>query len=260
MGSVIIFAYVVATASFGVAWIVYILRRNPAVVDLWWPLAILSVGVMFVYTGASTGNYRMIFLVLLLLWGGRLASYLLIARIIPNHRDSRYEAMAARAKRNVHVRFLFIYLFQAVLATLVSMALVGLFFAGGVIDLMFIGGVICYGIGMVGEIISDRQLNAFKRSASSQGITGAVCRVGLWKYSRHPNLFFEWIVWIGFAMLSTNAAYGLWAWVSPIVLLIVMLRLSIPLAEQESIKSRGDAFRDYQRSVSAFIPIPRKLF
>jgi steroid 5-alpha reductase family enzyme len=88
---------------------------------------------------------------------------------------------------------------------------------------------------------------------------GKTCQEGLWRYSRHPNYFFEWLHW--FAYVSWAAGSGLeWlAWMGPVIMLWFLVKVTgIPASEAQSLKSRGEEYREYQRRTSAFIPWFRK--
>ena len=107
-------------------------------------------------------------------------------------------------------------------------------------------------IGLAGESLADAQLRRFKARPESKGKT---CREGLWNYSRHPNYFFEWLIWIGYGILALGAPWGWLGMISPLAILYILTRLTgIPLTEEQAIRSRGDDYRDYQRTTSAFIP------
>ncbi len=109
-------------------------------------------------------------------------------------------------------------------------------------------------LGLAGETIADTQL-AVQASAA-----GAVCEVGLWAWPRHPNYFFEWCVWLGYAVYGLAfAPWGLIALVPQAILLCSILFVTgIPPTEMQSIRSRGDAYRAYQKRVSRFVPWPPK--
>ena len=84
---------------------------------------------------------------------------------------------------------------------------------------------------------------------------GKTCRSGLWRYSRHPNYFFEWLVWCGFAVAALSAPFGALGLVSPVVMLALILFVTgIPPTEARSLRSRGDEYRAYQATTSAFFP------
>jgi steroid 5-alpha reductase family enzyme len=105
---------------------------------------------------------------------------------------------------------------------------------------------------LLGEAIADRQMQRFKADSASRG---QVCRVGLWRYSRHPNYFFESLVWWGFFIAALGSPYGWITLICPLLMLYFLFQVTgIPLTEEYAVKSKGDAYREYQRTTSAFIP------
>jgi steroid 5-alpha reductase family enzyme len=88
---------------------------------------------------------------------------------------------------------------------------------------------------------------------------GQVCDVGLWSWSRHPNYFFEWCVWLGYAV--AGFAYwpvGLIALAPQAIILASIFDVTgIPPTEKQALRSKGEAYAEYQRRVSRFIPLPR---
>jgi steroid 5-alpha reductase family enzyme len=113
-------------------------------------------------------------------------------------------------------------------------------------------GVGVWAISIVGEGIADAQLKMFKNNPANKG---KVCSQGLWNYSRHPNYFFESMIWVGYFLFALNADYGWLAILSPITILFLVLKLTgIPMTEEQSLRSKGDLFREYQRTTSVFVP------
>jgi steroid 5-alpha reductase family enzyme len=105
-----------------------------------------------------------------------------------------------------------------------------------------------------GETLADHQLARFRANPANRG---QVCREGLWAWSRHPNYFFEWLHWFTYLLLALGSAHWWLALSGPVLMLLFLYRLSgIPWTEAQSLRSRGDAYRRYQREVSAFIPLP----
>ena len=89
------------------------------------------------------------------------------------------------------------------------------------------------------------------------GNRGKVCQEGLWRWSRHPNYFFEWIVWVGYTVFACGSDWGWTGWLSPALMLHFLLNVTgIPMTEALSVKSKGDAYRLYQQTTSAFFPRP----
>jgi steroid 5-alpha reductase family enzyme len=87
-----------------------------------------------------------------------------------------------------------------------------------------------------------------------------VCTRGLWRYSRHPNYFFEWLIWVSYAVFALSAPWGWIGLIAPASILYLLLRVTgIPLTEQQSIRSKGAAYLRYQQTTSAFVPwFPRQ--
>jgi steroid 5-alpha reductase family enzyme len=115
-------------------------------------------------------------------------------------------------------------------------------------------------VAVVGEGIADRQLRRFR---SDPGNQGRICDTGLWRWSRHPNYFFEWLVWIGFLLFALNFSgrYG-WGWaalIGPVMMYWLLVYVSgvVPV-EQSMRQSRGAQFDAYAARVSRFFPWPPK--
>jgi len=111
---------------------------------------------------------------------------------------------------------------------------------------------------IAGEAIADRQLREFRRTAPARD---AICDAGLWRWSRHPNYFFEWLGWLGYAVIAVDftGAYP-WGWLAlagPACMYWLLVYVSgIPPLEEHMRRTRGDAFRAYQARTSAFFPLP----
>jgi steroid 5-alpha reductase family enzyme len=113
---------------------------------------------------------------------------------------------------------------------------------------------------IIGEAVADRQLRAFKHAPGNRN---AVCDVGLWQWSRHPNYFFEWLLWLAYPIIAIDFAghnpYGWLALAAPACMYWVLVHLSgIPPLEEHMLRSRGDVFRAYQKRTRAFFPLPLK--
>lgn len=117
--------------------------------------------------------------------------------------------------------------------------------------------VVVWLIGIIGEAISDAQLARFRSVPSNRGM---VCQTGLWSWSRHPNYFFEWLIWVAYWLYACASPSGWMSLFSPALILYFLTKVTgIPMTEALSIESKGQAYRDYQRSTSPFIPWPPKV-
>lgn len=115
---------------------------------------------------------------------------------------------------------------------------------------------IVWSFSLLGETIADRQLKNFKSKPENKY---KVCETGLWAYSRHPNYFFEWMVWVSYFLFACSSAYGWLTVYAPMLMLFLLLKVTgIPALEEMSLKTKGDAYRNYQNKTSVFVPWFRK--
>lgn len=111
-------------------------------------------------------------------------------------------------------------------------------------------------LGILGEAVADTELKQFRERPGSQG---QVCDIGLWRWSRHPNYFFEWLGWLAYPVIAISPDY-VWGWVtllSPAFMYWILVYVTgIPPLETQMLKSRGERYRDYQSRTSMFFPLP----
>ncbi|MBB3290426.1 steroid 5-alpha reductase family enzyme [Rhizobium sp. BK347] len=110
---------------------------------------------------------------------------------------------------------------------------------------------------LAGETISDAQLARFRRRPEARS---EVCESGLWRYSRHPNYFFEWLFWCCLPLFAvTSSATSFLSLLAPALMYWLLVHVSgIPPLEEHMLRSRGDKFRALRKRVNAFFPGPRK--
>lgn len=233
-----------------ITWVFYLFTRNPGIIDMVWSIAISTVGLIALFT-TPMSIVQWFFSLLLLIWGIRLASYLFFTRVLPGHIDKRYETLSQDWRGTKALGFALNYQFQGLLAWLIACP----FWWLRSIDNWHwnvILAIILVVVGIMGETLADYQLHRFKQHKKG------ICQEGLWRYSRHPNYFFEWLIWLGFAFGAVSADWGVVAYLSPLLLLYLMLFITGPMTENQSLKSHGDDFAAYQKKTSMFFPRPRK--
>jgi steroid 5-alpha reductase family enzyme len=113
---------------------------------------------------------------------------------------------------------------------------------------------------IAGAALADHQLRRFRASPANRG---KVCDAGLWRWSRHPNYFFEWLGWIAYPLIAIDITGGYpLGWVAiagPICMYWLLRHVSgVPPLEEHMLRSRGDAYRRYQARTSAFFPLPQR--
>ena len=183
----------------------------------------------------------------------------LVRRIASEPEDGRYQALRREwAGKNVNLRFLFFFELQAVLDVVLSlpMLLVAMNPAPQLSWLEYAGAALWL-VAVIGESLADAQLAAFKRDARNRG---RVCQAGLWRYSRHPNYFFEWFVWVAWLVYALASPWGWTSVICPALMLFFLFRVTgIPATEAQALRSRGEEYRRYQETTSAFVPWGRKV-
>ena len=250
-------AWVVCAAIQLALWFVQERTRNAGIVDVGWAASFTAVAALF---GVTADTSRASFLpigLVVVLWSTRLASYLVTRGAATGAEEGRYVTLRQRWALRATKRFFVFFQAQAALAALLSIAFVVPFVTepwdNGA--LRVVGVVIALGA-VVGETLADAQLARWKREPANRG---KVCDVGLWSYSRHPNYFFEWCVWLGFAIYGLAFAGGWIAFVGQGIILASIFGVTgIPPTERQAIQSKGEAYRQYQRRVSKFVPMPPK--
>ena len=242
-----------------VAWLGGLKLNFISLVDAVWALGI-GLGGAIISTVYGQNTMRSLFAgALALFWGLRLGGYLSLRlwRHFPSE-DTRYQVLRKSWKDGFFWKTFLFFQFQAVTQVLFILPFMLLAFDAKTFpqSLEIVGASVAI-LGIFGEAISDSQMKRFKSDPLNRG---KVCDVGLWRYSRHPNYFFEWIIWCGFALCALQAPLGWLALLCPIAMLFLLLFVTgVRPSEEQSLKSRGDLYREYQRKTSKFIPwFPRE--
>jgi steroid 5-alpha reductase family enzyme len=249
----------VAWGAFGVSllmvltWVFHLRTRNAGWVDVAWAYGLGGLAVIFAWLGPGDPQRRLLVGLLGGLWSLRLGTHLFIRVWQDPHEDGRYSDLRAEWGGNLALKFFGFFQFQALLDLLLAwpFLLASLDPTPGIHPVAWVG-VALWVVSLVGEFLADAQLRRFKQSPLNRG---RVCRDGLWNFSRHPNYFFEWLIWVAFALLATPSPWGWTAWACPLLMLYFLVRVTgIPATEAQSLRTKGEAYRRYQREVSAFVP------
>jgi steroid 5-alpha reductase family enzyme len=238
-------------------WLIQLRTGNAAIVDAGWAGGLALLGVLYGWLGGGYFVRAAMVGGMSAIWGLRLAIHLLTSRIIGHPEEGRYQELRRQWKTNIPFKFLLFYEFQALLCVVLAIPyLLAARNPEPSISLLEWLGLGLWVLAMAGEALADAQLEGFKSNPANKGHT---CQVGLWAYSRHPNYFFEWLIWMGFAFLALSSPYGYLGFVSPALILYFLLRVTgIPATEAQALRSRGEEYRRYQQSTSAFVPWFRK--
>jgi steroid 5-alpha reductase family enzyme len=225
-------------------------RNNAGIVDVLWASGLGAGAIVLAWLGTGNALPRTAMATLGGLWSLRLALHLW-KRVRGEPEDGRYRSLRAHWQGKQWKFFLF-FQFQALLIVLFALPFLAVASNGQVrIGWIFAAGAIWL-LSVIGEAIADRQLARFRAIAGNRGRT---CRDGLWRYSRHPNYFFEWLHWFTYVCLAMGSPSAWLAWSGPIVMYVFLRWISgIPYTETQALRSRGDDYRAYQRTTPMLFP------
>jgi steroid 5-alpha reductase family enzyme len=234
-------------------WVVHFVIRNAAIVDVGWTFGIPLAAAIYAWRAEDAGPRLGLLLAMTLIWGSRLGLYLLLTRVIGQPEDGRYREIRKRWATNLPVKFLAFFQLQAAIAVFLSLpALIVALSPAQQISVLEIAGLATWAAGLAGEATADRQLYRFR---ADRARAGRVCAAGLWRYSRHPNYFFEWLVWVGYALYALCSPFGWVALACPLLMLYFLFRVTgIPATEAQALRTRGEDYRRYQQTTSRFVP------
>lgn len=246
-------AYLVMTVVMTLLWAVQRKIRNAALGDVGWCVGL--VGTVMWYASQADSSSDRIFLTVMLatLYAGRLGLHILLNRVIGKQEDARYRRLREEWGDAESAKMLAYFLLQALAVAAFSLPFLVLLWnprpPSALVELI---GLLIWGVAVAGEARADRQLAHFRADPRNQG---QVYREGLWKYSRHPNYFFEWLHWCSYVVMTLGAPGWIFTWVGPIGMGWALLKITgIPRTEAQALSSRGEEYKAYQATTNAFFP------
>jgi steroid 5-alpha reductase family enzyme len=249
------------------AWVVQQRSGNSGWVDTIWTFAVGLVGAgsaLWPAGGAAPNARQWLVAALVAVWSLRLGSHIAI-RTAEITDDPRYAAFAKEWGVN-SARRMFVFLQNQALG---SIPLVFAIFVAArfPVDALRwqdgLGALILF-TGIAGEALADAQLKRFRADPANKG---RVCDTGLWRWSRHPNYFFEWFCWLAYPVIALSLDYpfaypfaypwGLATLLAPVFMYWILVYVTgIPPLEEQMLRSRGERYRAYQLRTSKFFPLP----
>ncbi len=228
-------------------------HRNAALADMGFCVGFGLVAMSFGLMTTGDVSHRLVVVTMATGYAVRLAVSIGANRILGVAEDQRYQSLRKKWGSQAELYFFTYFVGQAVAIAVLSIPLLVLMSnpdpAWTVWEVL---GVVIWTLGVGGEAVADYQLNRFRQDPGKRGKT---CRQGLWRYSRHPNYFFEGVHWCAYVVMSTGLPEWWLTLLGPVVMIGALLKVSgIPLAEAQAVASRGEAYREYQRTTNAFIP------
>jgi len=239
----------------GVAsWVLSVIKRDVSFVDSLWSLFFLVAAAVFALAAEPLSIKGKLVLVLVAIWALRLSIYI-TARNWGEPEDYRYQSIRANNEPGFTFKSLYIVFgLQGVLAWLVALPLLPAITSGSAVNWIDGVAVALWLVGFVFEAGGDYQLSRFKARADSKG---QVLDTGLWRYTRHPNYFGDFCIWWSFYLFAV-ASGGWWSILSPLLMSLLLLKVSGVAMLENTISERRPAYAKYIHRTNAFFPGPRR--
>lgn len=235
-----------------ILWLLSLRLKDASIVDIFWGPGVAGVVDIAAILGHAAGPRASAALFLVNIWAVRLA-----AHIFARHRgeDHRYAAMRHQfGARWWWWSLVQVFLLQAILIWFIPAPLVASMLAGNrELGLLDYAGVGLAAFGLLFEALADFHLARFRANPANRG---KVLDRGLWAWSRHPNYFGEAVMWWGYFLIGFSAAGAWWLVLSPVVVTFLLLQVSGVTLMEDRIDERRPGYAQYQRTVSAFVPLP----
>ncbi|MFQ5991414.1 MAG: DUF1295 domain-containing protein [Nitrospiraceae bacterium] len=236
-----------------VLWFAQRSRPNASLADVGWCFGFAFV--IFGYALAAPGEIerRLVVSSLAGIHAIRLGTHILFDRVLGKTEDARYQTLRREWGSRAPLYSFFYFQSQAVAIAVFSIPLLVLMYnPHKTVSLWELAGVVVWLGAVIGETMADRQLARFRANPNNGGKT---CRLGLWRYSRHPNYFFEGLYWSAYVLMGVGVPYGWLTLIGPLLMVWALLRVTgVPRAEAQALASRGADYREYQRTTSVFLP------
>ena len=237
----------------GVAsWLLSVVKKDVSFVDSLWSLFFLIAAIVFAVAALPLSARATLVLALVAIWSLRLSIYI-TARNWGQPEDYRYQSIRANNEPGFAFKSLYIVFgLQGLLAWLVAMPLLPAISSSAPLGALDVVAAVLWVVGFVFEAGGDYQLSRFKRQADSKG---KVLNTGLWRYTRHPNYFGDFCIWWSFYLFAVSAG-GWWSIASPILMSVLLLKVSGVAMLENTITERRPEYADYIRRTNAFFPGP----
>jgi len=252
----VIYAFTALTLAMTAGWLAWRKTRNSGWIDTTWTVGLGTTAILGALYGGGFSERALLVSLLVGLWAGRLGLHIAL-RTTTMTDDPRYARLIAAWGGDAAREMYWFAQQQAWVSVPLVLSILSAAWnpADGFRLQDFLGaGLLVAGIG--GEALADHQLKSFRANPENKG---RVCDQGLWRYSRHPNYFFEWVCWLAYPVIAVDPQFGYqWGWLAisaPIIMYILLVHVSgIPLLEQHMLQRSGDEFRKYQSRTNAFFP------
>jgi steroid 5-alpha reductase family enzyme len=238
------------------AWLAQWRTHNAGWVDVVWTFALGAAGVTYaLLPGAGASPRQWLVAALVLAWSLRLGVHL-AERTWRGPEDRRYAQFRQDWGAGYEARMFGLLQVQAVAAAVLALSMLLAAHNPAPLGVKDLAAPVILVVAVCGAGLADVQLERFRRDPANRGL---VCSHGLWRWSRHPNYFFEWLGWFAYPALAIDV-HGLYplGWLAlsgPAFMYALLVHVSgIPPLERQMLRTRGAAYAEYRARTGAFFP------
>jgi steroid 5-alpha reductase family enzyme len=238
-----------------VSWLFSVIRKDVSFVDSLWSLFILVAAAIFAFEAQPLSGRGVLVLALVTIWALRLSIYI-TARNWGEPEDYRYQSIRTNNEPGFTFKSIYIiFSLQGVLAWVIALPLYPAISSNAALNMIDMFAAILWLVGFIFEAGGDYQLSRFKARDDNNG---RVMDSGLWRYTRHPNYFGDFCIWWSFYLFAL-ASGGWWSIVSPLLVSLLLIRVSGVAMLEKTISVRRPEYVEYIRRTNAFFPGPRRI-
>ncbi|MEQ8788839.1 MAG: DUF1295 domain-containing protein [Pirellulaceae bacterium] len=236
-----------------IVWLISLPLRDVSIVDIFWGLGFVVIAWVALLLSDARTTHAWLTAALTTAWGVRLSGYL-AWRNLGHGEDRRYRELREKIGPTFPwISLLVVFWLQAVLMGIIALPVqAGIASSSQPLPALQVAGAALWLIGWLFESIGDWQLARFKADPANEG---QVCDRGLWRYTRHPNYFGDFVVWWGFYLLAVSVG-AWWTIPGPLLISFLLLRVSGVTLLEKSMQQRRPKYADYVRRTSPFFPWP----
>lgn len=252
-GSLILIGFTISFVIMIASWILANFLNFYSFVDVSWAYGIGLISLAYAFFGSGHFEKRFLVLIISAIWSLRLGTFILL-RLKEKFpvEDKRYGKLKQKWNGKIKEKFLIFFIFQGISQPILCMPFLLASTNPNPISWIELTSLMVCLIGIIGESTADFQMRLFKKNPENKNL---VCNKGLWMFSRHPNYFFEWVIWCGISILGISSSHGYLSLISPILMFLLLNFVTgVPPSEEQSILSRGDLYREYQKKTNRFFP------
>jgi steroid 5-alpha reductase family enzyme len=245
--------FLAMTVLMAVLWALQLRARNASIADVGFCVGLIAAVLWFAQHASGEPERKILVAFMVCVYAGRLGLFILVNRIVGKPEDARYQRLREQWGKTERIKMFGYFQLQAIAVVAFSLPLlVVIQNPRPPFGLEELAGFSLWLIAVAGETVADWQLAEFRSKPWNKD---RVYREGLWYYSRHPNYFFEWLHWWAYVVMAVGAPGWPLTLIGPVGMGWALLKVSgIPLAEQQALKTRGEDYREYQRTTNAFVP------